>query len=157
MDDLGTDRKRRQQSRALQRFCLNQPLRSEAPSCGWHTIAAEVPAQNGSSSSSQNETNRARQTEAQSRKPKSKADPRRSAHPSRSRLIEAMSRSCASRCVPESIMLRVSAVAPLLEQNALRAAQTSMRGRQTSPRLVVHRRRPRQAGNVLPAGGDEQR
>ena len=60
-----------------------------------------------------------------------------------------------ARCVPESIILRVSAVAPLLEQNALRAAQTSMRGRETSPRLVVHRRRPRQAGNVLPAGGDE--
>jgi hypothetical protein len=25
----------------------NHPLRSEAPSCGWHTIAAEVPAQKG--------------------------------------------------------------------------------------------------------------
>ncbi len=34
----------------------NQPLRSEAPSCGWHTIAAEVPAQNGLSSSSEKAT-----------------------------------------------------------------------------------------------------
>ena len=34
----------------------NHPLRSEAPSCGWHTIAAEVPAQKGLSSSSQNAT-----------------------------------------------------------------------------------------------------
>ena len=49
----------------------NQPLRSEAPSCGWHTIAAEVPAQKGLSSSSQNATKSARQTEAQSRTPKS--------------------------------------------------------------------------------------
>src|SRR6516164_2180837 len=52
-----------------------QPLRSEAPSCGWHTIAAEVPAQNGSSSCSQKATNKARQTEAQSRRPKSAAGP----------------------------------------------------------------------------------
>jgi hypothetical protein len=34
----------------------NQPLRSDAPRCGWQTIAAEVPAQKGSSSSSQNAT-----------------------------------------------------------------------------------------------------
>ena len=34
----------------------NQPLRSAAPSCGWHTIAADVPAQKGLSSSSQNAT-----------------------------------------------------------------------------------------------------
>ena len=34
----------------------NHALRIEAPSCGWHTIAAEVPAQNGLSSSSQNAT-----------------------------------------------------------------------------------------------------
>jgi hypothetical protein len=34
----------------------NQPLRKEAPSCGWHTIAAEVPAQKGSSSWSQKAT-----------------------------------------------------------------------------------------------------
>ena len=53
----------------------NQPLRSEAPSCGWHTIAAEVPAQNGLSSSSQNATKRARQTEAHSRTPKSSGGP----------------------------------------------------------------------------------
>src|SRR5262245_25278162 len=37
----------------------NQPLRREAPSCGWHTIAAEVPAQNGSSSWSQKAMSRA--------------------------------------------------------------------------------------------------
>ncbi len=30
----------------------NHALRIEAPSCGWHTIAAEVPAQKGLSSSS---------------------------------------------------------------------------------------------------------
>ena len=53
----------------------NQPLRSEAPSCGWHTIAAEVPAQNGLSSSSQNATKRARQTDAHSRTPKSSGAP----------------------------------------------------------------------------------
>src|SRR5262249_49114230 len=53
----------------------NQPLRSEAPSCGWDTIAAEVPAQNGSSSWSQKATNSARQTEAQSRRPKSSGSP----------------------------------------------------------------------------------
>ncbi len=34
----------------------NQPLRSEAPRCGWQTIAAVVPAQNALSSSSQNAT-----------------------------------------------------------------------------------------------------
>jgi hypothetical protein len=34
----------------------NQPLRSDAPSCGRQTIAAEVPAQNGLSSSNQNAT-----------------------------------------------------------------------------------------------------
>jgi hypothetical protein len=34
----------------------NQPLRSDAPRCGWQTIATEVPAQKGSSSSSQNAT-----------------------------------------------------------------------------------------------------
>src|ERR1700750_937368 len=50
----------------------NQPLRSEAPSCSWHTIAAEVPAQNGLSSSSQNATKSARHT----------ADQRRSAYSS---------------------------------------------------------------------------
>ena len=33
-----------------------QPLRSEAPRCGWQTIAAEVPAQYALSSSSQNAT-----------------------------------------------------------------------------------------------------
>src|ERR1700730_13237712 len=45
----------------------NQPLRNEAPSCGWHTIAAVPPAQYGLSSSSQNAMNRARHTEAHSR------------------------------------------------------------------------------------------
>ena len=45
----------------------NQPLRSEAPSCSWHTIAAEVPAQKGLSSSSQNATKRARHTAAHKR------------------------------------------------------------------------------------------
>src|SRR3954447_23892362 len=45
----------------------NQPLRSEAPSCSWHTIAAEVPAQNGLSRSSQNATKRARHTAAHKR------------------------------------------------------------------------------------------
>jgi hypothetical protein len=34
----------------------NQALRSEAPSCGWHTIAAEAPAQYALSSWSQNAT-----------------------------------------------------------------------------------------------------
>jgi hypothetical protein len=33
-----------------------QTLRSDAPRCGWQTIAAEVPAQYGLSSSSQNAT-----------------------------------------------------------------------------------------------------
>jgi hypothetical protein len=70
-------------------------LRSEAPSCGWHTIAAEVPAQNGSSSSSQNATNRARQTEAQSRKPKSTAGPARV-----SVEAPAQSRRCCARVHP---------------------------------------------------------
>jgi hypothetical protein len=46
-------------------------LRSDAPRCGWQTTAAEVPAQNALSSSSQNATQRARQTEAQRRRPKS--------------------------------------------------------------------------------------
>src|SRR6478609_11539087 len=45
----------------------NQPLRSEAPSCNWLTIAAEVPAQKGLSSSSQNATKRARHTDAHKR------------------------------------------------------------------------------------------
>src|SRR5580658_4349303 len=49
----------------------NHPLRSEAPSCGWHTTAADVPAQNGLSSSSQNARKRARQTEVHSRNAKS--------------------------------------------------------------------------------------
>src|ERR1700751_5416647 len=46
-----------------------QPLRSEAPRCGWHTKAADVPAQKAWSSSSQNATYRARQTEANKRNP----------------------------------------------------------------------------------------
>src|ERR1700730_16842090 len=53
----------------------NQPLRIEAPSCGWHTIAAVPPAQYGLSSSSQNATNRARHTEAHSRMAKSSGGP----------------------------------------------------------------------------------
>jgi LuxR family transcriptional regulator, maltose regulon positive regulatory protein len=46
-----------------------------------------------------------------------------------------MPRLCASRHVPESIMLEAIGVAPLLAQNAQRAARTSSRGRGTSPRL----------------------
>src|SRR4029077_4187265 len=53
----------------------NQPLRSEAPSCGWHTIAAVPPAQYGLPSSSQNAMNRARHTEAHSRMAKSSGKP----------------------------------------------------------------------------------
>src|SRR5260370_33263141 len=53
----------------------NQPLRNEAPSCGWHTIAAVPPAQYGLSRSSQNAMNRARQTEAHSRMAKSSGGP----------------------------------------------------------------------------------
>jgi len=53
----------------------NQPLRSEAPSCGWHTIAAVPPAQYGLSSSSQNAMNRARHTEAHSRMAKRSGKP----------------------------------------------------------------------------------
>ena len=53
----------------------NQPLRSEAPSCGRQTIAAEEPAQNGLSSSSQNATKRARHTEAHNRTLKSSGSP----------------------------------------------------------------------------------
>ena len=45
----------------------NQPLRSDAPSTGWQTMAAEVPAQDGLSSSSQNATNSERQTAAHRR------------------------------------------------------------------------------------------
>ena len=54
----------------------NQPLRSEAPSCGWQTSAADVPAQYALSSSSQNATYSARadrspepQAECQGRTP----------------------------------------------------------------------------------------
>src|SRR5271169_3924745 len=53
----------------------NQPFRSEAPSWGWHTTAAEVPAQKGLSSSSQNATNRARHTAIHSRSPYSSGGP----------------------------------------------------------------------------------
>src|SRR6202047_3558297 len=53
----------------------NQPLRSEAPRCGWHTIAAVPPAQYGLSSLSQNAMNRARHTEAHSRMAKSSGGP----------------------------------------------------------------------------------
>ena len=53
----------------------NQDLRSEAPRCGWHTIAADVPAQYALSSSSQNATYRARQTETHSRTPNSSGGP----------------------------------------------------------------------------------
>src|SRR3954463_8692234 len=45
----------------------NQPLRSEAPSCSWHTIAAEVPAQKGLSRSRQNATQKPRDNAAHKR------------------------------------------------------------------------------------------
>jgi hypothetical protein len=63
------------------------------------------------------------------------ARPQPSAHRPSSRPIEPMPRLCASRHVPESIMLEAIGVAPLLAQNAQRAARTSSRGRGTSPRL----------------------
>src|SRR5262249_26407694 len=55
----------------------NQPLRREAPRCGWHTIAAEMPAQKGLSSSSQNATWSAKQTEIQNLSPNKSAGPAR--------------------------------------------------------------------------------
>ena len=45
------------------------PLRNEAPRLGWQTIAAEVAAQYGASSSSLKATNSVRHTDAQSRTP----------------------------------------------------------------------------------------
>ena len=53
----------------------NQPSRSEAPSCGWHAIAAEAPAQKGLSSPSEKAMKSARYTEAHSRRPKSGGSP----------------------------------------------------------------------------------
>jgi hypothetical protein len=53
----------------------NHPLRSEAPRCGWQTIPADVPAQKGLSSSSQNATWSARLTDAQSRTPNKSGGP----------------------------------------------------------------------------------
>src|SRR5258708_33959300 len=53
----------------------NQPLRSEAPSWGWHTTAAEEPAQHGLRSSTQSATNRARHTAVHSRSPNSSDGP----------------------------------------------------------------------------------
>jgi hypothetical protein len=47
------------------------PIIREAPSCGWHTIAAVPPTQYGLSSSSQNAMKRARHTEAHSQTAKS--------------------------------------------------------------------------------------
>src|SRR5580698_5491783 len=46
-----------------------QPLRNEAPRVGWHTAAADAPAQKGLSSCNQNATNNARLTEAAIRRP----------------------------------------------------------------------------------------
>src|SRR6266404_389290 len=53
----------------------NRPLRKEAPRPVWATIPAEVAAQYGSSSWSQNAVYRARQTDAHSRRPKRTAAP----------------------------------------------------------------------------------
>src|SRR5262245_52924724 len=69
-----------------------QPMRSDAPSCGWQTIAAVVPAQKGLSSWSQNATYSAKQTEAHRRRPKSSGGVT-------ARKILAARELCTSRCV----------------------------------------------------------
>ena len=46
-----------------------KPLRREAPSTGWHTMPAEVPAQDGLSSSREKAMNRASDTASESRNP----------------------------------------------------------------------------------------
>src|SRR5580698_10328990 len=71
-----------------------QPLRIEAPRVGWHTAAADAPAQKGLSSCNQNATNNARHTEAAIRRPHASAgdEVRAAAHEgTRVRVIEFMS------------------------------------------------------------------
>src|ERR1700745_4280936 len=53
----------------------NRPLRNEAPRPGWATIPAEVAAQYGSLSCSQNAAYRARHTDAHNRRLKRSAAP----------------------------------------------------------------------------------